>query len=96
MTGVFRQPSGFKRGVVDVAKSLFGFRRRVTDVAPGVPDSHDVLTISRKPRLAREDMSPTWFIRCLGSEGVSLMSRKACPDSDDVLPVKVGPVMRER
>ncbi|VDP32871.1 unnamed protein product [Heligmosomoides polygyrus] len=32
--------------------------------------------------------STTSFTRCLGSEEVSLMSRKACPDSDDVLPVK--------
>ncbi|VDO18829.1 unnamed protein product [Heligmosomoides polygyrus] len=35
ITGVGRQPSGFRRGVTDVAKGLSGFRRRVTsEVGP--------------------------------------------------------------
>ncbi|VDO71657.1 unnamed protein product [Heligmosomoides polygyrus] len=53
----------------------------------GRPSSEHVSSMSRKAGPTCKDISPTSFIRCLGSEEVSLMSQKACPDSDDVSPL---------
>ncbi|VDO68659.1 unnamed protein product [Heligmosomoides polygyrus] len=137
MYRVLHQVPGLRRGVINVAKCLSGFRRRVNDVVPGVPNSDDVSTMSCQgfrihttcqrcrskdvrientspaslvSRPVSEEVSPmslkavrienryhrrrssgAWFSFGFLGE-VSLMSRKACLDSDDVLPVKVGPV----
>ncbi|VDO77164.1 unnamed protein product [Heligmosomoides polygyrus] len=73
-------------------------RARVPDSHDGSPLSHRGFRIHTTCQRCRvkharlENMSPTSFTSGLDSEEVPPMSRKACPDSDDVLPVKNSPV----
>uniref|UniRef100_A0A183GD82 Col_cuticle_N domain-containing protein n=1 Tax=Heligmosomoides polygyrus TaxID=6339 RepID=A0A183GD82_HELPZ len=89
VTDVAQSKSGLRRHVTDVVHQVPGFRRGVTDVAKGLSGFRRRVTdvalgvFGFKRRVTDVAQS---------RRGVTNVA-KGLPDSDDVLPVKVGPVM---